>query len=128
MRTCVLCNIQATRPRACACIFHKTLGLMLYLLLPSDLPMLHVLNPENLVTKAVGIYLSEKRLLESQLSTGSMETEQPTTPLSVEAFTMPSDPPPSAEPSLEETNEEGCPRLGSEINLSESLVSQVNTQ
>ncbi len=27
----VLCNI-ATRPRACACIFHKTLGLMLYLL------------------------------------------------------------------------------------------------
>ncbi len=28
----VLCNIQATRPRARACILHKTLGLMLYLL------------------------------------------------------------------------------------------------
>ncbi len=26
-------NIQATRPRARACIFHKTLGLLLYLLL-----------------------------------------------------------------------------------------------
>ncbi len=26
----VLCNIQATHPRACVCIFHKTLGLMLY--------------------------------------------------------------------------------------------------
>ncbi len=33
----VLCNIQATRPRACACIFHKTLGLMLYLLHVHDI-------------------------------------------------------------------------------------------
>ncbi len=28
----VLCNIQATRPRACACILHKSRSLMLYLL------------------------------------------------------------------------------------------------
>ncbi len=32
---CVYAIYMATRPRACACIFHKTLGLMLYLLLIS---------------------------------------------------------------------------------------------
>ncbi len=91
--------------------------------------MLHVLNPEDLVTKAVGTYLSEKRVLESQLSTGSMDTEDPTPPppaTSVEALTSPMDAPLSAEPSQEATNEESCPRLGSEINLSEDLVSKVS--
>ena len=82
--------------------------------------MLHVLNPEDLVTKAVGTYLSEKRVLESQLSTGSVDTEDPTPPppaTSVEAVTPPMDAP---------LSEESCPRLGSEINLSEDLVSKVS--
>ncbi len=94
--------------------------------------MLRVLNAENLVTKAVGKYLSEKRLLESQLSTESVSDEDtPIVPVvSVEPpFTPLPDTPSVAQPVEEAMNEakgDSSPLLGSESALSENLVSQVN--
>ncbi len=95
--------------------------------------MLRMLNAEDLVTKAVGTYLSEKRLLESQLSTESVPNDE--TPLVPEVSVEPPcttpllDPPSSIEPIEEvtnEANEDSGPLLGSESVLSENLVSQVS--
>ena len=99
---------------------------MLYCTL--DIPLLNVLNPEALVTKAVATYLSEKRLLESHLSTEPMEGDQPTPAISVEPGTpMQSKDVPTV-PQVEVTNdEEGSGPLGSTSSLSDQLLTKVST-
>ena len=92
-----------------------------------DIPLLTVLNPEALVTKAVATYLSEKRLLESHLSTEPIEGDLPTPAISVEPSTpMLSRDTPTV-PQVEVTNDEGSGPLGSASSLSDQLLTKVST-
>ena len=91
-----------------------------------DIPLLNVLNPETLVTKAVATYLSEKRLLESHLSTEPMDGDQPTPVISVELSTPVLPTVPSTIPQVEVTNDEESGPLGSASTLPDQLLTKVS--